>query len=153
MNSKKLTELSEIESIIRESTYCTVGMIDENGLPYVLPMNFGYADQTLYLHCGSKGKKINAFRKNKQICVNFCTNTELHYRDIKIACSYSMKYRSAMLYGSIEFIEDLEEKEQILRIIMQQYTNNDVRFSAPALKNVCVMKVTAERLEGRELGY
>ncbi|MDR0970014.1 MAG: pyridoxamine 5'-phosphate oxidase family protein [Lentimicrobiaceae bacterium] len=153
MNSKKLAELSEIESIIHKSTYCTVGMIDENGLPYVLPMNFGYADQTLYLHCGSKGKKINAFRKNKQVCVNFCTNTELHYRDVEIACSYSMKYRSAVLYGSVEFIEDLEEKERCLRIIMQQYTIESVRFSVPALKNVCVIKVPAERLEGRALGY
>lgn len=153
MNSKKLIDRSEIESIIRESIYCTVGMLDENGLPYVLPMNFGYADQTLYLHGGFKGKKIKALQKNKQICVNFCTNTALRYQNAEIACSYSMKYRSAMLYGSIEFVENLEEKEQILRIIMRQYTSNEVRFSAPALKNVCVMKVTAERLEGRELGY
>ena len=38
------TDKEQIESIIRQSDVCFVGMADTDGTPYVLPMNFGYKD-------------------------------------------------------------------------------------------------------------
>ena len=35
------TDKEQIESIIRQSDVCFVGMADTDGTPYVLPMNFG----------------------------------------------------------------------------------------------------------------
>ena len=44
------TDKEQIESIIRQSDVCFVGMADTDGTPYVLPMNFGYKDGVIYLH-------------------------------------------------------------------------------------------------------
>ena len=38
------TDKEQIESIIRQSDVCFVGMADTAGTPYVLPMKFGYKD-------------------------------------------------------------------------------------------------------------
>ncbi len=35
---------------------------------------------------------------------------------------------------------------------MSQYTDEDARYE-PALRNVCVFKVKAEKVEGRAFGY
>lgn len=77
----------------------------------------------------------------------------LRWQNIDVACSYTMKYRSVLMYGRVEFIEDIAEKENALNIIMSQYTDEDARYSEPALRNVCVFKVKAEKVEGRAFGY
>jgi Predicted flavin-nucleotide-binding protein len=50
-----------IEEIISKNTICYVGMIDKGGFPYVIPMNFGYQDDVIYLHSAQEGKSIESF--------------------------------------------------------------------------------------------
>ena len=52
MKTIAITELTEIEAIIRKCPYCTVGITDLEGNPYVVPMNFAYRDGIIYLHSG-----------------------------------------------------------------------------------------------------
>ena len=53
------TDKEQIESIIRQSDVCFVGMADTDGTPYVLPMNFGYKDGVIYLHSAQDGRSIS----------------------------------------------------------------------------------------------
>ena len=58
MKTIAITELTEIEAIIRKCPYCTVGITDLEGNPYVVPMNFAYRDGIIYLHSGPEGSKV-----------------------------------------------------------------------------------------------
>ena len=40
----------QIESVLKQCSICFVGMADTDGKPYMIPMNFGYKDGSLYLH-------------------------------------------------------------------------------------------------------
>ncbi len=153
MKSRILTFEPEIEKIIEKCTYCSLAMVDLEGNPYVLHMNFGFKDNVLYLHSAPEGKKINILHKNPNVCVAFSTDHLLRWQNIEVACSYSMKYRSVLLYGKVEFVEDMAEKEEALNAIMNQYTDEESRYSEPAIRNVCVFKVKAEKMEGRAFGY
>lgn len=42
MKTITITDRSQIEDIIRKCPYCTVGIIDGEGNPYVIPMNFAW---------------------------------------------------------------------------------------------------------------
>lgn len=55
------TDKEQIESIIRQSDVCFVGMADTDGTPYVLPMNFGYKDGVIYLHSGAGWTKASLY--------------------------------------------------------------------------------------------
>ena len=55
------TDKEQIESIIRQSDVCFVGMADTDGTPYVLPMNFGYKDGVIYLHSAQDGRSISLY--------------------------------------------------------------------------------------------
>ena len=39
-----------IEKTINECKECFIGLIDTDVLPYVIPINFGYKDDVVYLH-------------------------------------------------------------------------------------------------------
>lgn len=153
MKSRMLDFGPDIEKIIDKCRFCSLAMIDLEGKPYVLHMNFGFRDKVLYLHAAPEGRKIDILKKNPDVCVAFSTDHLLRWQNIDVACSYTMKYRSVLMYGRVEFIEDIAEKENALNIIMSQYTDEDARYSEPALRNVCVFKVKAEKVEGRAFGY
>ena len=153
MKNRVLSQESELESIIKKCNYCTVSMVDSYGKPYALPMNFGYVEKTLYLHSAPEGKKIDVLKNNPEVCVVFSTDHELRWQNSEVACSYSMKYRSVLLFGLVSFVVDEQEKLVALESIMRQYTDETYRFSEPAVKNVCVMKVEVQTMEGRAYGY
>ena len=45
-------------------------MADEAG-PYIVPLNFGFSDDSLYFHSAHKGRKIDILKKNPRVCFEF----------------------------------------------------------------------------------
>ncbi|MDA3892160.1 MAG: pyridoxamine 5'-phosphate oxidase family protein [Salinivirgaceae bacterium] len=157
MNRRKTTflkKLKDIEPIIKKCDVCHVAMIDVNNKPYVLPFNFGYHEGYIYLHSDPIGKKMDALKKNPNVCINFTTDHELFHITEHVACSYGMRYKSIVVNGVIEFITDREDKVEAMNIFMDQYVKNkEFCYSDPAIENVCVYKVKVEDFSGKVYGY
>ncbi|MBU3917342.1 pyridoxamine 5'-phosphate oxidase family protein, partial [bacterium] len=64
---KEITDKAIIDSIINDSKVCRLGLSDDNR-PYVVPLCFGYENDTLYFHSAHKGMKLDILKKNKQVC-------------------------------------------------------------------------------------
>ena len=109
MKTIVIEDKQRIESIILQADACFVGITDLEGNPYVVPMNFGYENDTLYLHSGPEGGKIEMLQHNNNVCITFSLGHKLVYQHKQVACSYSMRSESAMCRGKVEFIEDMEE--------------------------------------------
>lgn len=154
MKARMITLPEAIEEIVRSCEVCSVGMVDEENNPYTLPFNFGFENSTVYLHSAPVGKKIGILRNNPRVCIAFSTAHQLYRQSPEVACSFGMKYKSVLVFGSVEFIEDPAEKIRILNIIMRQYTQrDDFSYSEPSVKNVAVMKVVTSRIEAKAFGY
>ena len=153
MKNRKITVQEEIERIIKKCDVCYVAMVDLEGNPYVIPMNFGYKKNCIYLHSSQNGKKIDILKQNNSVCVSFSTDHLLRWQSEKVACSYSMKYRSVLAYGKVEFVTEQEDKIIALNEIMKHYTDKEYKYSDPSVKEVMVFKVNIRKLEGRAYGY
>lgn len=153
MKNRKITLKEEIERIIKKCEVCNVAMVDLDGKPYVIPMNFGYNNNRIFLHSSQKGKKIDILKHNNSVCVSFSTDHLLRWQSEKVACSYSMKYRSVLAYGKVEFMTEQEDKINALNEIMKHYTDREYKYSDPSVKEVMVFKVNIQKLEGRAYGY
>ena len=152
MKTITITDRRQIEDIIRKCPYCTVGMTDKEGNPYIVPMNFAWENDTVYLHSGPEGNKVEMVVRHPQVCINFCEGHELVYMHKQVACSYSMKSRSVICKGKVRFIEDMDEKRETLDIIMQQYTSDEFKYSEPAVRNVKVWEVKIDKMTCRSFG-
>jgi len=144
---KEITDRSEIESIIRKAQVCRVGMVDD-GLPYVVPMCFGYQDDTLFFHSAREGRKIEILKKNNPVCFEFDINPEI--KAGKTACAWGMKYKSVIGYGTATFIEDPEEKQAALDIIMGQYAEGDFKYSDKTLSEMLVIRIDISTMTGKK---
>lgn len=141
-----------IDEIITKNTVCYVGMVDADSMPYVIPMNFGYADDIIYLHSAHEGSSIRILEENPNVCITFCTEPILTYQNEEVACSYRMKGSSVICRGKVVFEENFDKKVEALNIIMRQYTEREFTYSTPAVNNVKVWKVEVEDVSTKIFG-
>ena len=154
MKSKSGISQREIDQIINGTTACHVAMVDNGGIPYVLPFNFGYKDGRLFIHCAPDGKKIDIWKHNPKVCVAFSKDYELRVQSEKVACSYSMKYRSVLVHGEVTPIAEYDDKIKVLEIIMEKYSGKtNFTYNHPAVDNVKVFEIKINKMEGRVYGY
>jgi uncharacterized protein len=153
MKHRFLTDRSEMDSIIRKCQVCHIAMVDPEGLPYLLPFNFGYEDGILYFHSAGKGKKIEILINNPNVCVEFSTDYLLRFQSENVGCSYTMKYRSVLAYGKVEFKEDPVQKLKIMNIVMKNYASGTFTYNQPSMNEVSCWIVRIDKLEGKINGY
>lgn len=153
MKNRKLENPRDILDIIEKCQVCYVSMVDKENKPYVIPMNFGFADNTILLHGAKQGKKIDILKNNPNVCIVFSIDHVLRWQHEEVACSWSMKYRSVLAYGKVEFIDSNAEKEAVFHQFMKNYSEKDFKYSKPSLEEVHVLKVPVDQFEGRVYGY
>ncbi len=152
MKTIAITDKNEIDQIINSCDICTLSVIDTEGNPYAVPMNFGYHNDYIYLHGADFGKLMDCLQKNPQVCITFCTPCELVYQNKEVACSYRMKGSSVVARGTVEFITDFDAKIEALNILMGNYTTDTFKYNAPAVKNVAVYRIKPATLTGKAFG-
>ncbi len=126
--------------------------MSDDGMPYILPMNFGYDGTTVILHSAQHGRMWETIQKNPKICINWTLGEELAWQDVQVGCSYRVKSKSVLVEGTVEFVEDFDEKVTCLKETMCQYSDREFKFSKPSVVNVGIMKVHIDKIVGKEFG-
>jgi uncharacterized protein len=143
---KEITDKSAIESIILRSSVCRLALSEDNH-PYIIPLCFGYEDNTLYFHSAPQGKKLDILRANNTVCFEFdIDHLVVEARD---ACAWSMRYRSVIGFGKASIVDEPRER---VNTIIHHYTGKPVPYSRAKLKDTVIIKVEIESITGKESG-
>ena len=151
MRTVPIENRHDIDEILKSCKICYVA-VSLNDVPYNLPMNFALDNDVVLLHSGQSGRMWETLKKNPKVCINWTTGDELAWQDVRVGCSYRMISKSVVVEGTIEFVEEYEEKERCLHVLMAQYSDRAFKFNPPAVKNVGIMKVRIDKISAREFG-
>ncbi len=143
---KEIKEFAAIEEVIREAQICRLGM-SQDGMPYVVPLNFGYAARTVYIHCAKEGRKLDMIAANPNVC--FEVDLDLGIEAADKACKFGFKFKSVIGFGKASLVEDHEAKADALKVIMAHYSNGDFSFSEKETGTVAVIKVDLDEVTGK----
>ncbi len=148
---KEITDIKIIESILHEADICRIAL-SNNNMPYIVPMNFGYNEKTLYLHSINQGKKIDLIKNNNNICFEVENKTEII--NSESPCNWGMKYLSVIGCGKAYFIKDFKEKTKALNIIINKYLSKpNHQFAESEIKKLAVIKIIIAEMTGKKSGY
>jgi nitroimidazol reductase NimA-like FMN-containing flavoprotein (pyridoxamine 5'-phosphate oxidase superfamily) len=148
---KEITDRRMIDAIMREAVVCRVAFCDD-GIPYIVPMNFGFDKDAIYFHSAPEGRKINIIRKYNKVCFEVDARTELVPGDKP--CTWSMRYFSVIGFGEISILTNLQDKRQGLNVIMGKYEGRaDYPFTASELKDMVILKLRIESMTGKKSKY
>ncbi|MBN2350671.1 MAG: pyridoxamine 5'-phosphate oxidase family protein [Bacteroidales bacterium] len=144
----KNTEI--IENILSTSGICRIAMVD-NGRPYLLPFNYGYRDNCIYIHSAPEGKKIEVLKNNSAVCFEIEQTARLVRNDK--ACKWATRYRSVVGYGHIEIITDFESKKKGLEIIMAHNgAPESIDFEVKQVDFIVILKLIITSITGKQSG-
>lgn len=146
--NQEITDPKTLEAILQKANIVRLAMVD-GGMPYLLPFNFGYSENCIYIHSASAGKKINVLRINPQVCFELEDETATVADDI--ACRWSQMYRSVVGYGKVEIVTSFDEKVLALDIIMQQHgAPAEMEFDPKEVEAIVVLKLTIDSMTGKQ---
>ncbi len=100
MKTVIIEDKQRIESIILHCDACFVGITDLEGNPYVVPMNFGYENGTIYLHSGPEGSKLEMLEHNNNVCITFSLGHKLVYQHEKGSLQLQYAFRKRDVSGA-----------------------------------------------------
>lgn len=148
--NQEIKEKSVLEEILKQPQICRLGITD-NAEPYILPFNYGYNDNCIYIHSAPEGKKINLLKNNPKVCFEIEQENKLIKGDI--ACKWSTLYRSIVGYGTVEIVTDFKEKTRGLEIIMKQHgAMGDLVFEKKEVDFIVILKLTITSITGKQSG-
>ena len=138
----EVTDQAVIRNILDDSKVLHLGLVDD-GVPYVVPMNYGYKMDsgrlTLYLHSAVKGYKLDVIAKNPTCCFEMEWNVKPFAG--KIACQNGITYYSLMGRGKAVLVEDVKEKEEAMTLLMKTQTGKDFTFNERLVSIVSVIRI------------
>jgi uncharacterized protein len=147
---KEITDLAEIESVIKKSFVCRLAMCDGEQ-PYVVPLCFGYEDNVLYFHSAGAGRKIDVLKKNNRVCFEFDVDAAVAEKG-QDRCDWGMKFQSVIGFGQAVILEDETSKRKALNIIMGQYDDGPFQYADAKLKKTMVFKIDIQEMTGKRSG-
>jgi len=152
-NEKAIKDEKIITKIIKEQTYLTIALCNDN-IPYLVTLNYAYdaVNKVFYIHCANLGKKNDYLNNNSNIWGQIMEDGGY----IKGKCDY--KYRTLHFKGNFQFIEDLKEKRQALELMIDKFEDDPepvrVKFiNEKALKNVNIGRIQIETITGKQGGF
>lgn len=147
---KEMSSREEMDRVIRGSLVCRVALAI-SGMPYIVPVSFGYDGEAIYLHTAREGKKIDGFRSGGIVCFEFERGVEL-LRKSEDPCGWTFSYESVIGYGKIRELESPGEREEGMKRIVAQYGVKECAFGEERLKKVRIWKIEIDSMTGKRSG-
>ncbi|RCX19752.1 nitroimidazol reductase NimA-like FMN-containing flavoprotein (pyridoxamine 5'-phosphate oxidase superfamily) [Fontibacillus phaseoli] len=153
-------DTQEIEEFLREMSFGFLGTVGEDGWSRVTPLNFVYDGHCFYFHGSLAGEKMKHLAHDARVSFTVAKEYAIipsYFTDPNLACPASAFFKSVMVRGRAEKVQNLEEKAAVLTLFMEklqpeggydpivadnsQYTGH--------LKSVSVVKIIPETISGK----
>jgi len=152
----KINSIEKIKDFLNEEHVGRISSIDKNGFPQIIPMNFVFLNDIIYIHSHTKGEKLDNISQNNK--VGFEVDRELeflpsYFDDPHDASLADTLYISVVIKGIASFVTDREEKTLALNGLMEKYQPegqyDPIKSDMRVLDAVMVIKVTTQTIHGK----
>ncbi len=149
-SKQKIIEFLNKEHVGRIAT------IDSKGYPQIIPMNFVYYNDAIYMHSHTKGEKLDNLQANSKS--GFEVDRELEFlpsyfsspTDASLADTL---YISVVIKGESMIVDDPKEKSLALNAMMEKYQPEGqyepLRPDMDVLNYVAVIKTIPNEIRGK----
>ena len=152
----QIKSYDKVKEFLHREHVGRISTIDEFGYPQIIPMNFVFLKDTIYMHSHPKGEKIQNFKRNDK--VGFEVDRELeflpsYFEDPKNASLADTLYISIVIKGTATLVTNREEKTLALNGLMEKYQPeggyDPITSDMRVLDGVAVIKIIPKTLHGK----
>ncbi|MDE6556497.1 MAG: pyridoxamine 5'-phosphate oxidase family protein [Duncaniella sp.] len=144
--SRQALPPDECIAILETGKECVLAVAGDDGYPYAVPVNYVYYDGAIFFHSAPQGHKIDALKREPR-----CSICVIDKDDV-VAEEFTTYFRSVMVFGKADFVDDTETKIEILRQLSKKYSPgiDPTAEIAKFLSHVCIVRIIPEHISGKE---
>jgi len=121
----QIKSYEKVKEFLNEEHVGRVASIDENGFPQIIPMNFVFLNDVVYMHSHVKGEKLDNITRNNK--VGFEADRELeflpsYFEDPHNASLADTLYISVVIKGIASSLSDTKEAIPLITTLIH-YTS------------------------------
>ena len=152
----QIRSYDKIKEFLNDEHVGRISSIDKNGFPQIIPMNFVFLNDVIYMHSHVKGEKLENISRNSK--VGFEADRELeflpsYFEDPHNASLADTLYISVVIKGIGSFVSDREEKTLALNGLMEKYQPeghyDPLTPDMRVLDAVSIIKIIPHTLHGK----
>lgn len=139
----------ECLNILQKNHSGTLALCDKESYPYALPLSYVYDENCIYFHSAKEGHKIDILQKNPK--VSFCIIDQ----DVIQPLEYTTYFKSVIVFGNIEILEDNESKIEPLKKLGSKYAPNNTKEALEkeiqtGINNLVILKMNIVKITGKQ---
>ena len=152
-------EIKSKEKIIKflnEQDTGRICSIDKDGYPQIIPMNFVYTNDVIYMHSHTKGEKIENIKRNTKVGFEVDKSLEFlpsYFTDPVDASQADTLYISIVIKGIGALVSDRNEKTLALNALMKKYQPEgkyeSIKPDMAVVDEVAIIKVIPVTMRGK----
>jgi nitroimidazol reductase NimA-like FMN-containing flavoprotein (pyridoxamine 5'-phosphate oxidase superfamily) len=146
--AKEITDRAEMEEVLARADVLYLALHDEPA-PYVIPLNFAYADGALWFHCAREGTKLDLIRRDPRVGFSAVADARLVHGPA--ACDFTSTGRSVVGRGTARISADPAERRRGLDALACRCGMERPDYRPDSFERTCVVRVDVEELRGKRL--
>ena len=146
----------KIIQFLNDESTGRISSIDKNGFPQIIPMNFVFLNNAVYMHSHIKGEKIENIKQNSKVGFEVDKNLEFlpsYFSDPDDASLADTLYISVVIKGEAILVDNKEEKVRALNGLMEKYQPEGqyipMREDMEVLDATAVIKIVPKEMNGK----
>ena len=146
----------KIIQFLNEEYTGRISSIDNKGYPQIIPMNFVFINDSIYMHSHIKGEKLDNIKRNSKVGFEVDRNLEFlpsYFFDPNDASLADTLYISVIIKGEASIIDNSKEKVIALNGLMKKYQPEGkytpMSEDMKVLDAVAVIKIIPNEMNGK----
>ena len=146
----------KIKEFLNNESTGRIASLDEDGYPQIIPMNFVFIDNVIYMHSHTRGEKLQNIQNNDKVGFEVDKNLEFlpsYFSDPNDASLADTFYISVVIKGKATIVTDKNEKTLALNGLMKKYQPEGgyepINTQMNVLDEVAVIKINPNSIRGK----
>lgn len=132
--------------LLDENTSGVLSLASADGEPYGVPLNYARDGGGIYFHWAKAGSKVDLLKENNRACFTVIAE------DTIISEEYTSYFKSAMVFGRLELLED-QDAVDAMTLLIEKYSSNqplEEKEKEARCERVLMVRLVPERISGKQ---
>jgi nitroimidazol reductase NimA-like FMN-containing flavoprotein (pyridoxamine 5'-phosphate oxidase superfamily) len=138
----------EMEAILTHEHVGYLGL-SKDGMPYVVPVTFGYVGGKILFHCSPEGQKLDYIKANPRVCFTVARQYGPMVAHPQGARCHAHS-DSVVCYGTARIVVDPEERRKILNVFSHCLQPGAREITLDEVEGCSAVEISITEMTGRE---
>ena len=150
MKTHHLTE-QQMTQLLKRVQTGSFATLNPDGTPYITPMHFVYYNNAIFTHGLPKGKKLDNIARDPRVGFSIYEMDKLLLDLDENPCETNTKYESVIISGTAKLVNDIDEKRNVLKKIVEKYTPHLASTELPInmVKGTAAIQIDIMEMTGK----